>query len=465
MEWCTKAMSYSLYALAYFLPISAALMEIFFTIALLLFFIKRGIVFYTSLKGLSPDHTLRDKVKLFLYSYKPKTTYLNWPIGVFIFAGFFSILVSRYPLLSIQGFIFKLLEWTYLYFMMIECILEKRQLKILMSIFIVSAALVTLSGFLQRLTGIDFIRGHPLVTFRVTSSFRHANDFGAYLVVVSLISLVYALNGFHLRVPGKKEDSLFYGRLIKTFMVCLFILALVCLGLTYSRGAWVAFFIGLIFLSLLKPKHLPVLICVILSFFLIFFHRMELNRSLSMLTHHFVRHESTSTEPPSREPQNHSAIQEKSISSDSGGIVHDFEQNDRVVLWQIAIQLIKQHPFGIGLNTYSQVSNDYSFSHRGFPFWGGYPHNCYLHLTVETGIFGLLSFVWIVFVLFRNSTRHVHMVRDKFLASTLLGSLTGLSAFLAHSFVDTNFYSTQLGDLLWLMIGVVVISQKIALDI
>ena len=52
-------------------------------------------------------------------------------------------------------------------------------------------------------------------------------------------------------------------------------------------------------------------------------------------------------------------------------------------------------------------------------------------------------------------------MKDDVLSSILLGSLAGLIGFWVHSFFDTNFYSVQLGNFMWVMMGVVMASQKI----
>ena len=53
---------------------------------------------------------------------------------------------------------------------------------------------------------------------------------------------------------------------------------------------------------------------------------------------------------------------------------------------------------------------------------------------------------------------------DPFLYSVATGLLSGLFGFLVHSGLDTNFYSVQLGNLMWVVMGVIVATQKIALE-
>jgi len=55
-------------------------------------------------------------------------------------------------------------------------------------------------------------------------------------------------------------------------------------------------------------------------------------------------------------------------------------------------------------------------------------------------------------------------MKDFYLKSVVLGSLSGLFAFLIHNFFDTNFYSVQLGNMMWVVMGLVVAAQMISLN-
>jgi hypothetical protein len=65
----------------------------------------------------------------------------------------------------------------------------------------------------------------------------------------------------------------------------------------------------------------------------------------------------------------------------------------------------------------------------------------------------LIALFWCSF----RALRQIKIQSQKIL---LTGCLTGLTAFLIHSFFDTSFYSVQLGGLLWTGLGLVVAVQK-----
>ncbi len=82
-----------------------------------------------------------------------------------------------------------------------------------------------------------------------------------------------------------------------------------------------------------------------------------------------------------------------------------------------------------------------------------YAHNCYLQMAAETGIFGLLIFLWFVAALLKGAVFKVLKFKDKFLKATLIGIVGGILAYLVHSFVDTHLYSLPLAVLFWAMAG------------
>jgi putative inorganic carbon (HCO3(-)) transporter len=92
-----------------------------------------------------------------------------------------------------------------------------------------------------------------------------------------------------------------------------------------------------------------------------------------------------------------------------------------------------------------------------------YAHNCFLQLTVETGIIGLTSFLWILFTLFQEALLKINFIynESKQEAVLVIGLLSGILAFLIHSFFDTNFYSLQLSVYLWFMIGILIMATRL----
>ena len=205
---------------------------------------------------------------------------------------------------------------------------------------------------------------------------------------------------------------------------------LLLIGLTYSRGAWIGFLVGLIiivayksFRSSKRARALLVLLIIVLAIGIFFLLPSAIKGRI------------------------------ESVGTIKGsGLV-------RLKLWQEALGIIKDFPlFGAGLNTYMAVSLRYSIPGGGERM--SYAHNSYLQMAAETGLAGLACFLWILVRFFRLEFRAL-LLRDSPLWGYSLGLLAGISAFLIHSFFDNNLYSLQLATLFWFMLGLAVSTQRI----
>jgi len=135
-----------------------------------------------------------------------------------------------------------------------------------------------------------------------------------------------------------------------------------------------------------------------------------------------------------------------------------FSLSKRDVYWKEAGRLIGDFPFlGVGLNNYSIVSANYK-DRLG---WGGYPHNCYLHMAAEIGLVGLGAFLLFIYKLFKKALNNLKNIREQSIKVLLYGLLAGLFGFLIHSFFDTSFYSVKLDNLLWIIMGLIMAVQNI----
>ena len=481
--WCDKTLVFSFYALIYFLPISIALTEIFSTLALLCWFLKRGVLFSAELKrgsaGTRP-RTFFDTVLLFLKSFKPVSSCLTVPITFFLFFNFISMLLSKHHLVSLEGFFGKTLQNVFIYFNFIECINSQKRLKIFLRMFFFSAALVSISGIYQYFIGQEFILGN-MFEGRISSSLRHANDFAGYLViVVPILSSVALFGVWTKKRTGSKEIArrpfLFFSRTEMALATVLFVLTIICLGLTYSRGAWIGLLVALLFFSFWQQKAVFVNLMVLVLFFGIFYPQLREYRSVTLIND--IVPEEVASKFESQKIKKISmtqtglsdasalADQEKNIFGrlkflkqtenffhgqwgKMVNIAQSFGGSGRGGYWREAFHMIRDYPvFGVGVNAYSVVAPGYKIS------WGGYPHNCYLQMIVEIGIPGFLSFLWILFRVFRGIKDRAQ-IQDVALKTLLVGTLAGFSGFLVHSFFDTNFYSVQLGNLMWLVMGMI----------
>jgi O-antigen ligase len=237
------------------------------------------------------------------------------------------------------------------------------------------------------------------------------------------------------------------------------ILTLICLGLTYSRGAWLALFIALVCLGWGSRRR--VLLCgfIVSVFLFVFYPTLQEKRNVGLFFDRTPEHISEAYQF-NKEDEGTMGIAAPVV--DAQEAQEELRTNigsGRIQMWQEAIAIIRTAPaLGTGLNTYTRVAPQHKIH------WGGYAHNCYLQMTAEIGLIGLFSFLWIIYTLFSHALKSVSRICDPFDRSFLIGLLAGLVGFLIHSFFDTNFYSVKLANLMWIAIGAVVVVQRIAFD-
>lgn len=463
-----QVMTFSFYGLIYFLPVSTAFVEIFSTMILSAYFFKRGLCFYFNLQAQRSNEVLVSRIhetwQTFLRSFKPVFSYLNWPIGMYILANLCSVFASHDPILSLKGFIGKVVEATFLYFSFLECMKTKKQIVTFLVIYLISAGLIVINGLTQFFSGREFIHGKGLIDGRIISSFKHPNDFAGYLVVIILVILTMILLwGLYFRSSRTSmtaaPTAAVFPLSVQLAIGAILMGAIACLGFTCSRGAWFGFMMALSFVGLARRKILLLTVLIGALFFAIFIPLMIHTRNVSFVSDDVVR-ETGNDQQEYNEHQRELKTKKMSYTMmHMRNILRRFNGMGRNNFWKEAEGMIRDFPIlGVGLNTYTEVAPHYKVT------WGGYPHNCYLQMAAETGLVGLFCFIWIIARLYWNSLRNLTLIKDFYLNAISLGFLAGLFGYLCHSFFDTNFYSVQLGNFMWLAMAVIVTCQMLGLS-
>ncbi len=186
-----------------------------------------------------------------------------------------------------------------------------------------------------------------------------------------------------------------------------------CLMYSLSRGGYVALLAGWLFLGLARQRWM---LAVLFAFVF----------TWTALVPNAVRERVTMT-------------------YQDGALDHSAET--RITLWEDAMQVFDSNVIvGSGFNTYA-------YMHRV----GNYEdtHNFFLKVLVETGVFGLALFLWLLAKTFRVGLRLARRARDPFFASLGL-ALAGwlVAAFAANLFGDRWNY-LQVGGYMWVLAGMV----------
>lgn len=374
------SVAYLLYAMIFFIPISKAIIEVLFTLAAVLFIIK---------KIIKPDlKFLKDNIYLFIL--------------LFIIFNALSLINSGVYLdKSLHALFLKWCKYIFVFVVTVNTLNSKKRLENAVLVIFVISTLIGVDAIIQRFSGIDFFRHRTLISGKVTASFENPNSFGVYLVPVLLFVTALVFQ------PTPKRNKL--------FIVFLMVILGRALILTFARGAWFSFSLGLIFLAAISrqaKKYIPI---IAIWIFLLLLIPATQQRIFKI----FLR------------------------QGDA----------DRIALWLTSLRMIRDNPFlGKGIGTYMAHFREYADISGIY-----YAHNCFLQIWAEGGIFSLFAFLLFVGLIMYRAMKALRE-NTNFL---LLGFACGLFGYLVNSFFDTSLYSLQLAFLFWLMLGLLAALTKL----
>jgi len=186
-----------------------------------------------------------------------------------------------------------------------------------------------------------------------------------------------------------------------------------CLVLTFSRGGYFGFLLGILVLGLIKERKFLIMLAILLF-------------SWQAIVPH--------------------AVQERVFMTyeEEGGL--DSSAQERVDLWQDALQVIGQNPvLGTGFDTYK-------FMGRVGPYQD--THNYYLKVFLELGLVGLLLFFWLIASAFRLSWRLFRCPGDDPLLTALGCALVAtLSCTVLVNLFGDRWSYLQVNGFLWVLLG------------
>lgn len=192
---------------------------------------------------------------------------------------------------------------------------------------------------------------------------------------------------------------------------------LVSIALSFTRGSYVAIILSSILTSFFVPKKIALKVLSIAFIFLIL---------LFISPHNPVSQRFSSA-----------------IDSNEGSNV------ERIGNWKQAIEIIKKHPLGVGIGSYSLNINE-NASYRT-PI---YAHNLYLDIAAEIGIQGLFIFILILLVTFLN---FYALSKDDIFWTAGTSSIL---IFIIHSIVENPMFSVHILPLILILFSISNAKQK-----
>jgi putative inorganic carbon (HCO3(-)) transporter len=125
----------------------------------------------------------------------------------------------------------------------------------------------------------------------------------------------------------------------------------------------------------------------------------------------------------------------------------------RLIIWQKSWEIFKANPvLGIGPGTFGDYFPSY-------PEWGvPQPHSIFLAFLLQTGILGLVGFVWLLAWFFRTGIRNYlasRMQEELGIRNVVL--MMVMIYILVHGLVDATYWKNDLAVVFWLVVGLMVV--------
>ncbi len=341
---------------------------------------------------------------------KAPQNFFVFGLGIMMFISTF-----RYFDYSSPHFL-ELLKLLILYFMVVNLVKSEKQLHVIIWFLIGLALFATFVGIYQYTHNIGMYSAEDGI-LRITGTALDPNDFAMHLVI--LIPLTFAL--------FLSYKSIF----IKIILAFLFILSILNIIFTFSRGGFVglAVVLGLSTLVMIVQKKIKIA-------FIIFGLIVALVISLFVSQEYWQRIGSIVN------------VREASIAA-------------RLESWKAGLKMMKDHPFkGVGLGVFQYEYSSISQTDPGYKVKvPKYAHNSYIQVGAETGILGLLFFLGLIYFTFRDL-----FIASKFFKEQQRINFFNLSQFLIISlagYVVCGMFLTQAFlTMFWIISPLAIVLKK-----
>jgi len=282
----------------------------------------------------------------------------------------------------------------------------ERRMKEFVYLFIFSASLMSLYGLIQSGMGV----------YRITAAQSTPLTFSGILTIAFSLGFSFVLFG------ANRNERIIFGPLLA--------LILAALVLSYTRSSWVAVFCAILFIGILKSRWLVVGLLLFTAIaFLLAPHPLK-SRAMSIFDPH---------KPSARM---------------------------RIVLLQSSPQVIRDHPItGVGMIDLLPIYDKYVYPNVPEHLKDerlGHFHNNLVQVTVQTGIFGLTIFLFLVFNVVRSEWGGYRAAGDRFTKSISLGSLAAFIGFFIFGMFEYNFGDSEVIMLIWFTLGLSLACRRLS---
>jgi putative inorganic carbon (hco3(-)) transporter len=287
-----------------------------------------------------------------------------------------------------------------LLFVVAAAVTEKREIRILILLMLASVVMLD-RGFWDTVSGRDFSSFSYDLRDEGGMGYAGVNGFAAFEAQAA--AFLVALTLFEKRWLWRIGYLALAG-----FTVA-------CLMYSLSRGGYLAFLLGCLFLGLVKDRKLLVLLGVFLVTW-------------------------TSVVPV--------AVRERVMMTyDQNSKELDHSAQMRVNLWEEAKAMFESNVVtGTGFYTYAYTNHINGYKDT---------HNLYVKVLVETGIVGFLLFLWLLAKTFATGFRLFRLAEDPFLRSLGLGLAVWVVCVVGANLFGDRWTFLQVNGFMWVLGGLV----------
>lgn len=338
---------------------------------------------------------------------------------------FMDCFLSEHKIISFKYFFSRCWFIIVFYFLAIVLFKKIRNIHNFHWLYIAGLTIVIIYTFIQH-SQYNFSQ---IVSFTIMQPFFVGH--GVYAAAIAFFIpylLMQALYAYKLRIPASIM-------IISAALLTLFSLAIV---FSYARAAWV---------SLAAAAALMILFALRVRFFLII-------AVLSAVSFYVVSNSDDIIYRLSFNKQNSAEGLEKHLESVSN-IQNDVSNLERVNRWVAAINMSKVKPItGFGPGTYPfdyAVYQDPQYKTEITTYFGdnGGVHSEYLAPLAETGWIGLLSFLLILFFVYKTGFQLIYKSKKYSVQILATSILLGLSTYLTHGLLNNYSETDKIAVIFW----------------
>lgn len=319
-------------------------------------------------------------------------------ILIFFSVLILSIIFSDYYNLGLE-YLDKILRYLIIYFSIIHFIKNKVQLN---KIFISLSMSILVSSLYS-------IYQYFLLNIRRASGFLPTltNESVLLMVLSIMIMLIY-------RTENK----------IKYYYIFVSLISFLSLMVSNTRGAWIAFIVGLIFFSFLLDKGILIFLFIISIVIVVLF--------------------------PSFQTRFNSIFDLMNSSN-----------NERVLMWRSAFEMWKDKPIlGHGIGSFEKLYPEKYILEAARVKTRMYAHSNIFDLLAETGILGLISYLYLFISILKHGINKLIILKGK-VNIIVYGYFLSFITFFMHGLTFTNIFISHSANIFWVVIAIYMTDLKL----